>query len=198
MLNSVYGNYRTRKFTDVYDTANTFINDFKTSPLGFKEVNSETVYTLDDNSLELIYYLLYGRYGNSHVASSDENMFKYKLYGLVYAYGPTFIKKQEIQEKLRGLDLATLKTGSKIIYNQAANPGTAPSTGDLTELQYINNQNTSNQQKGTAQAYIDLYAVLRDDLVKYFLDKFKVLFLVVVEPQEPLWYVTEVADDTLG
>lgn len=33
--------------------------------------------------------------------------------------------------------------------------------------------------------------MIATDVTKEFLDKFKRLFLTIVEPQEPLWYVSE-------
>lgn len=44
-------------------------------------------------------------------------------------------------------------TGSKSIYNHAFNPSNEPSTASLDELDYINEQNTSNVKRSKIDAY---------------------------------------------
>lgn len=74
MYDSLYGNYRTEKFTDIYPDVESFIADYKSIgiPVSITEDIAQTVY-----------YLLYANYGNSHIASSDEMKFKYKLFSLI-------------------------------------------------------------------------------------------------------------------
>jgi hypothetical protein len=75
---SYYGNYRTRSFTDIFPT----VDLFKV------EVNESGIpVVINDANLTTLYYLLYSRYGNSHIANSDENQFKYKLYSIIFANG---------------------------------------------------------------------------------------------------------------
>ena len=72
--NSLYGNYRTRTFTDICKDVDEFLKDYK---------NIGIPTSVDDPTAQLVYYLLYANYGNSHIASSDENKFKYKLFSLI-------------------------------------------------------------------------------------------------------------------
>lgn len=183
---SLYGNYRQVKFTDVWQTAESFVSDYKNNGI-------ET--TISDKTATTLYYLLYSRYGNSVLASSDTNRFKYDVWATIFSYGPTWEKRLEIQEKLRDLSDDDLFTGSTQIYNHAYNPGTAPSTNTLDELTAINEQNTSKNKKGKMDAYAMLIALLETDVTESFLDKFKKLFLKVVQPELPLWYATPVIDD---
>ena len=37
-------------------------------------------------------------------------------------------------------------------------------------------------------------ALVEKDVTEEFMNKFKKLFLIIVEPQLPLWYLTEVED----
>ena len=186
--NSLYGNYRQVKFTDVWQTAESFVSDYKNNGI-------ET--TISDKTATTLYYLLYSRYGNSVLASSDTNRFKYDVWATIFSYGPTWEKRLEIQNKLRNLTDDELFTGATQIYNHAYNPGTAPSTNTLDELTAINEQNTSKNKKGKMDAYAMLIALLETDVTESFLDKFKKLFLKVVQPELPLWYTTNIVDDDI-
>ena len=179
---SLYGSYRQKKFTDVYDSVEKFLADYN-------GVGLPT--TISQGSAQTLYYLLYGRYGNDVIASSDINRFKYRLFGIIFQYGPTWEKRLEIQEKLRGLTEDEILTGSRQIYNNAQNPSTEPSTDTTDELQYINEQNVMKNRRGKLDAYAMLMELLRSDVTNEFLTKFKTLFLTVIEPEEPLYYVSE-------
>lgn len=43
--------------------------------------------------LELIFYLLYSKYGNNTIASTDETRFKFSLFSIVYQWGGNWKKK---------------------------------------------------------------------------------------------------------
>lgn len=186
--NSLYGSYRQVKFTDVWGDVNSFLSDYKSNGI-------QT--TISEQSATTLYYLLYSRFGNSTIASSDTNRFKYDVWGTIFSYGPTWEKRLEIQEKLRNLTDDDLFTGSTQIYNHAYNPGTAPSTGTLDELTAINEQNTNKSKRDKMSAYSMLLSLLETDVTQQFLDKFKKLFLKIVQPELPLWYVTDIVDDDI-
>ena len=186
--NSLYGNYRQVKFTDVWENVNSFLTEYQ---------NNGIQTTISQQSAQTLYYLLYSRFGNSTIASSDTNRFKYDVWGTIFSYGPTWEKRLEIQEKLRGLSDDELFTGATQIFNHAYNPGTAPSTSTLDELTAINEQNTNKNKKDKLNAYAMLMSLLEIDVTQQFLDKFKKLFLTVVLPELPLWYATDVINDTI-
>lgn len=183
---SLYGNFRTRTFAEIYTEFDTFATEYKENGLP----NS----TLTDNNLKTLYYLLYARYGNSCVASSDENQFKYKLFSTIFMYGPAWQKRLEIQGKLLGLSDDEIVKGSTAIYNSALNPSTSPSTQSMEELQYINSQNTTKYKKSKLEGYASLYEIIKTDVTEEFIRKFKKLFITVVEPEKPLWYPTYIED----
>ena len=181
MNNSLYGNYRTRTFADIFPDYPTFAADVENSKLN----------KLDPAHLEIAYYLLYARYGNNPIANSDENQFRYKLFSFLFMYGPTWSKRLDVQEKLRDLSEEEIITGSKAVFNHAANPSTSPSTSSLEELIYIDNQSTSNYKKSKLEGYSLLLSLLETDVTEEFIGKFKKLFITVVLPEMPLWYATE-------
>lgn len=176
---SLYGNYRTRSFTDIYSNETDFINDWNSTPFS-KNLSID---------MSLVFYLLYARYGNSHIASSDENQFRYHLFSIVFQYGPTWSKELEVQADVRALSLEDLQLGSTNIINSAANPGTAPSTQTLEELQYIDQQNVTKNKRSKVDGYALLLSLLKDDVTEQFIKRFQKLFLTIVEPERPLWYV---------
>lgn len=188
ICDSVYGNYRTRKFADIWPSADAFIQDYQASaiPQKLKVADATT-----------LYYLLYARYGNSSIANSDENQFKYKIFSTIYIGGATWAKKQEIQDKLREMTEDEILAGTKAIYNHAFNPQTAPTTDTVDELEYINEQNTTKYKKSKLDGYALLWAILNDGVTETFLREFRYHFLVVVEPQLPLWYVTDISGDAI-
>ena len=163
----LYGNYRTRKFADIFPQESVFSAAVS---------NSGIPLLIKDTSLTTLYYLLYARYGNSPISSSDENRFKYELYSIIYSKGPTWEKKLEVQSKLRNLTDEDLVQGSKAVYNTALNPGTAPSTDTLSELPYINQQNTTKYKKTKLEGYALLLDLLETDVTTDFIDAFKKLF----------------------
>lgn len=180
---SLYGSYRQKRFTDVYESVEDFLADYKDCGIPT---------TISDNSAQTLFYLLYGSYGNDVVASSDINRFKYKLFSIIFQYAPNWEKQLEIQNKLRGLTEEDIRLGSRQIYNTAQNPSTEPSTDTTDELQYINNQNVTKNQRGVLEGYATLLSLLRTDVTQEFLNRFRKLFLTIVQPEEPLLYITEV------
>lgn len=176
---SLYGNFRSRTFTDIFEEYSKFEEAYNSNGIPT---------TLDSATLKTLYYLLYARYGNSHIASSDENQFKYKLFSIIFMYGPTWQKRLDIQEKLRNLKDDEILVGATAIYNSALNPSSAPTTQTLEEINYINQQNTTKYKKSKLEAYAILSDLLKTDVTDAFIGKFKKLFLVIVEPELPLWY----------
>lgn len=185
LYDSLYGNFRTRTFSQIWGNSVDFISDLETSGIDL---------TISVDSATTLYYLLYARYGNSHIASSDENQFKYKVYSTVFSYGPTWEKRLEVQKALREMDLEELRESSKQIYNHSFNPSTAPSTDTMDELTTINDQNVTKHKRSKTDAYALLLGLLETDVTTEFIKRFAKLFLVVVEPELPLWYTTDIID----
>lgn len=179
---SLYGNFRTRTFADIYTELKDFKEDYTDNGIPV---------TVSDVNLTTLYYLLYARYGNSCIASSDETQFKYKLFSTIFMYGPAWQKRLDIQKKLMELSDDEIVKGTTAIHNAALNPSQAPSTQTLEELNYINSQNTTKYKKSKIEGYATLYSLIETDVTEEFIGKFKKLFLTVVEPELPLWYQTQ-------
>ena len=173
----------TSKFCDIFPNYETFKNVYDEMPNKMK--------LLSESYLELNYYLLYGRYGNSTISNTDTQQFYFRLFSIIYQYGPLWEKKSEIQKYVRNLTTDSagnfttenIKSGTKIIMNSALNPGNEPSTNSLTELEYINNQNTTNYKKDDLKAVTDYWLTLSEDVTEIYLGRFKNLFLQIVETQ---------------
>ena len=163
----------TKKFTDIYPDYATFETDYTGSPLNGAITN---------DNLEILYYLLYAKYGNSYITNMDENQFKFKLFSIIWKYGPTWEKKLEIQGNLRELDEDDILIGASAIYNHAFNPETTPTTQDRTELDYINEQNVTKYTKTQMDAYGQLWSLLATDVTEDFLNRFAVLFKKFISP----------------
>ena len=136
-----------------------------------------------------MFFLLYAHYGNSSIASSDENQFKYKLFSYVYQYAPNWQKEMSVQKELRALNIEDLRQGATSIMNNANNPSGAPATNTKEALPFINNQNVSITERGIADGYAVLMSLLKNDITEIFVNRFSKLFLTIVAPQKPLWYV---------
>lgn len=175
--------YSTKTFSGIYPTYTSFFDGVNSVP-EFKILKNE-------NNYKVLYYLLLGRYANSPIANDDVNQFSIKLYSIIYQYGPTWEEKKNIQDKIRMLDDNAIKQGSKAIYNHALNPGTDPSTDSLTELEYINDQNTTNYLKSDMEAYNIKWSLLDDRVDENFIRKFQHLFLQIVRPTKNIYYGTE-------
>lgn len=185
--NNLFGNFITRKFSDIFPDVDTFVNDWKDSGL----YSSEAFKSMGPTATKSLYYLLYARYGNSNIASYDENQFKYKVFSIMYMYGPTWEKRLDIQYKLRALKEEELFKGSKRINNVSLHPSTKPTTDTLEELTTINQQVVDGWKKSKVEGYASLMAILDTDVTEEFISKFKKLFITVVEPNLPLWYITQ-------
>ena len=183
---SLYGNFRTRSFTDIYTTLEDFKEDYNDNGIAT---------TISDDTLTTLYYLLYAKYGNSTIASSDETQFKYKLFSIIFMYGPTWEKRLTIQKEIRELSMSDLALGAQSIYNHAYNPSTEVGLAEDGKtprvLSYINDQNTQTHKRSIAEAYALLASLLETDVTAEFINRFKDLFIKIVEPELPLWYSTE-------
>lgn len=188
-----YGGYRTRTFTEIFSPE----DDEGATYEYFASVLADTPFAakLAEVDMELLFYMLYARYGNSHIAFSDENQFIFALFSTAFQYGPTWSKRLHIQEQLRAIKDEDLVVGGKAIYNHSYNPSTSPSTSTLEELTTINDQNTTNYKKSKMEGYANLMALLDTDVSEEFLTKFKKLFIKVLAPDRPLLYTTEIMED---
>ena len=185
-MSNMIPQYDTKLFNEIWEEVNDFAYDYQ-------HIGIPT--TISVTNIITLYYLLYARYANNPIANYDEEQFKYKVFSIVFQYGPTWEKKLDIQAKLRSITDEDLLKGAKAIYNTALNPGTAPTTTSLDELDYINSQNTTNYKKSKMDAYAQLVSLLETDVTGEFLNKFKGCFKQFVLPERTWIYVTDVEEE---
>lgn len=184
-MNSWYGNYRTRTLGEIFRTYENFLEDWQNT--SFNDVVGEEL----TSSMPLIYDLLLAKYVNSSIANSDESQFKLQLFSIIFNYAPTWQKQITIQKEVRKLTAEELRTtgAGANITNLADNPSQQPGTNSTNELPYITQQSVTKSKRNLADTYATLNSLLNDDYTDKFLNRFKKLFLILVEPTGPLWYV---------
>ena len=182
--------YNTKKFNEIFPDAASFKDNYDTF-----QTTAGLTNKLDDTDVAITWQLLTAKYGNNPIANWSEDQFKVKVWQIMFQYGPTWVKKNDIQVELRALTADQIRAGEFSIYNTALNPATAPSTNDLGELNYINQQNTSRRTKSPLKAYDELWMLLKNDVTGEYINKFKELFLKVVDPSNTMIYMTEGEDD---
>lgn len=96
---SMIPRYDTKLMTEIWDSASDFISDYQSVgiPTTISTANATT-----------LYYLLYARYGNTPIANYDETQFKYKIFSVIFQYGPTWEKRLSVQQTLRDMTLSDL------------------------------------------------------------------------------------------
>ena len=171
--------YSTVLFTQVYDNVDTFLEDYNNIGIPAK---------VQESNVKTLYYLLYARFANSPIANRDINQFKYKLFSIIFEYGPTWEKELDIQDRLNSLTEEELSIGNRIVYNHAYNPGDEPSTSSLNELSYIDRQSTQNTKRSKVDGYAVLLSLLDDKITERFVKRFTKLFKQFVLPEDPVLY----------
>lgn len=185
---SYYGNigsYRTRTFSDIFPDVGTFVQFYNQCGIPKMLKTSEEY---ENWSINTIYVLLMAEFANSHIKSSAENQFKLRVMVTIFEYGETWQRDMYLQKKLLDMSDVEILEGSKAVYNRALNPENTPSTNALEELTYINEQNTTNYRKNRPDAFNEIRNSLKPSTTKYFIDKFRPLFVSVAYPDKPLIY----------
>ena len=189
-MSNMIPQYSTMLFTDIWDDVSDFMTDFHNN--GIIDTTNQPITDANANTL---FYLLYARYGNNPIANRDTTQFKYKIFSVIFQYGPTWQKELEVQQALRGLTEDQLREGAVAIHNSAQNPSMAPATDAFDPLNYINAQSASKYKKSKIEGYALLLELLKTDVTESFLKKFNICFKRFVSSERPLIYVTEDEDD---
>ena len=115
--------YDTKLMTDVWESAAEFLYDYN-------HVGIPT--TISDENAGTLFYLLYARYGNTPIANYDETQWKYKIFSVIFQYGPTWEKRLNVQQTLREMQLADLVDNGQLaeLFNHTASNNTTKSGTD--------------------------------------------------------------------
>ena len=141
-----------------------------------------------NGTMTTLYYLLWARYASSHIRSDYPQQWKMKLMMTVFEYGPTWSKRLEIQEKVRNMSDDEIQKGTIMTYNTAMNPDGAPTTETWETLKGINSQNKNLYQRGKLDSYAYIDQILKTDVTREFVEKFKKFFDIMASPGEKLEY----------
>lgn len=179
---SNYRSFATNTFKEIFTTVEEFKKFYETCGL-------PTVFTKEE-SITTLYYLLYARYANSHIANYDEGQFKYGMFSIIFQYGGTWEKELELQKQIRTMTIESLRDGGTNTYKHALNPGTP--VGDETIMSYTNEMTTNANKKSLGNAYVEIDALLKRDVSNYFLDRFRPLFSKFAFSQYDVLYTNEI------
>ena len=134
-MSNMIPQYDTKIFTDIWNRVSEFIYDYQ-------HVGIPT--TISTTNATTLYYLLYARYANNPIANYDEEQFKYKVFSIIFQYGPTWEKRLSIQQTLRGLQLEDLVSDgsfSELFGHQGA--ASSNTTDSSNSTRTIDNDTTS-------------------------------------------------------
>lgn len=79
-MSNMIPRYDTKLMTEVWDNVNDFCYDYQHVGIPI---------TISVENAATLYYLLYARYGNTPIANYDVNQWKYKMFSVIFQYGPT-------------------------------------------------------------------------------------------------------------
>lgn len=179
--------YNTMTFVQVWDDSDVFEAEYKATPFYDYEAATQSTpaklhNSLTDDNILILFSLLYAKYGNSPIANINVNQFKYKVFSIIFKYGPAWQKKLDIQDKIR--EIQDVQQGSFAIHNHAFNDASGPATDDPEYIsEYVNDQNTTRYKKSPLEGYMIQWDALSADITEEFINKFKVCFKTVVAPE---------------
>ena len=135
----MFPQYDTKLMTEVWNDASNFLTDYQ---------NAGIPTTISNQNATTLYYLLYAKYGNTPIANYDENQWKYKMFSVIFQYGPTWEKRLDIQTTLRGLQLSDLiDNGSYRALTSQSGTETSSKTGSDNNTRTLN---TTEKNTGTS------------------------------------------------
>lgn len=135
----MFPQYDTKLMTEVWSQASEFLTDYQ---------NAGIPTTISNQNATTLYYLLYARYGNTPIANYDENQWKYKMFSIIFQYGPTWEKRLDVQNTLRGLQISDLVDNGSFheLFSHSASE-TSSKTGSDNNTRTLN---TTEKNTGTS------------------------------------------------
>ena len=135
----MFPQYDTKLMTEVWSEASAFLTDYQ---------NAGIPTTISNQNATTLYYLLYAKYGNTPIANYDETQWKYKMFSIIFQYGPTWEKRLDIQTTLRGLQISDLvDNGSYRALSSQSGTETSSKTGSDNNTRTLN---TTEKNTGTS------------------------------------------------
>lgn len=178
-------NSLTPTFSDIWDNAEDFKDEYLSCPLG-GSISADNVIKL--------FYLLYAKHANDHIASTDLNQFKFGVWSTIFKYGSAWEERLDLQAKIKALTDEEIRQGNTQINNHATNPSVEPNVDAFEALPYIDNQNAALVRRNKLEAYASKYNQIVTDVTEEFLAHFKHLFRIFMVGM-PLLYTDEEEND---
>ena len=170
---------KNKTFNEIFTTSDVFVNGLPTAYKTYMQDSDGNLIV----PMDILYLLLQSKYGENQIASSSEDMFKNRLYAIIFQYAPTWAKKLDIQDKIRKLTENDIISGAKQINSHAFNPSTVIEDGpnpDSGEIESVNEQTKTKYVKSKLEGYGNLWVLLNRDVTEEFLVKFSKLFKQVI------------------
>ena len=142
--------YDTELFTEVWEDVQKFLYDYQ---------NVGIPTTISTANATTLYYLLYARYGNTPIANYDQTQWKYKMFSIIFQYGPTWEKRLGIQTTLRGLQVSDLVDNGSFheLFSHSASE-TSSKTGSDNNTRTLNTTETNTGTASVANTGTDTTA----------------------------------------
>ena len=142
--------YDTELFTEVWQDVKDFLYDYQ-------HVGIPT--TISTANATTLYYLLYAKYGNTPIANYDQTQWKYKMFSIIFQYGPTWEKRLSIQTTLRGLQVSDLVDNGSFheLFSHTASE-TSSKTGSDNNTRTLNTTETNTGTSAVANTGTDTTA----------------------------------------
>lgn len=150
---SNFPRFDTKLFTEIWSEPSDFLTDYQTNgiPMTINNANATT-----------LFYLLYARYGNNPIANYDETQWKYKMFSIIFQYGPTWEKRLGVQGILRNMSLSDLVDNgqlSELFSSEGETSTTTSGTSGNTRTLNTQEANTGTQavaHSGTVEVEGDI------------------------------------------
>lgn len=185
---SRYGIFNSRSFAQIFPSVDEFRAKYEfwvAEPYRFK----------DASSLNTIFFLMYGRYGNSHIANEvDENQFVAEVMSILFQHGTIWEAKLKAQTTIRSWTEADIMAGSQELHNAAFNPSQETNPGE--EILTVNQQNTSRRTRDKMNAYAMWQSMMDADFTEELLARFAHLFSKIINPVGTEIYYTYTEEST--
>lgn len=172
---------RTFKFKDL-------LPDFDTFLLKYNEFSPEQLN--DDaniNGMRTAYILIFNKYCQASVAFDRPNNFYRQFYSIWWDEFDYYISKLKLIIELCHVSPSELLTEYETITNVAANNNEVVDSPLTEVIPYISTQSSSTSKANKINAIIRGINAFRSYEGKYFVDKFKNLFLSIF-PDYGIWY----------
>lgn len=149
-------------------------------------ITDYTNQVIEDDFLNKIYLKICIKYAVSNIRFTIKEMFIYQFCSIFDDEFSKFKRRYDINQNLKNITIDNIKILSETISNTADNPNYTPDTPDKA-LDYITQQNAVFQKINDLDAYARQLESLMTEGFEEFLNKFKELFVALVD-NSPIFY----------